>query len=79
MTVTGPGHGAHALLELQDRQERFTADSLDPEPGTCQDVAVLALDPVIERDPHTTYRCASRVAVLSLSDLIPCHARTATV
>ena len=46
----GPGCGDHVILELQDRQERVATDWLDSEPGTCQDLAVLALNPVIERE-----------------------------
>ncbi len=49
-----PRHGGYVLLELQDCKERFTADLLDSEPGACHDLAVLDLDPVIEREPQAS-------------------------
>jgi hypothetical protein len=49
-----PRHGGYVLLELQDRKERVTADRLDSESGACHDLAVLDLDPVIEREPQAS-------------------------
>ena len=49
-----PGPGGDVHLELQDREERFPADRLDPERRSRQDLAVLDLDPIVERQPQAS-------------------------
>jgi len=49
-----PRHGDQVLLKLQDRQKSFPPNLLDSESRTCQDLAVLDLDPVIERKPQAS-------------------------
>ena len=45
-----PGLIRDVVLKLQAREESFAADRLQAEPGTLKDLAVLALDPVVDGD-----------------------------
>ena len=47
-----PGEGGDVLLELQDRQEGFSPAPLDSKSGSRQDLAVLQLDAVVDREPQ---------------------------
>ena len=50
----GPGEGGDVLLELQDRQEGLAPARLDSKSGSRQDLAVLQLDAVVDREPQTS-------------------------
>ena len=49
----GPSDGSHVLLELQDRQEGLVPALLDFKSGSRQDLPVLQLDAVVDREPQT--------------------------
>ena len=42
------------FLKLEDGEERVLSDSLDAEPRTGQNLAVLRLDPVVDRQPQSS-------------------------
>ncbi len=49
----GPRERGDVLLELQDRQERLTPALFDSKSGSRQDLPVLQLDAVVDREPQT--------------------------
>ena len=49
-----PRRRGHVLLELKRRQERFAPESCNAKPGPRQDIPVLGLDPVVQREAQAS-------------------------